>query len=270
LLFILSSVLLLVAAAQVGAAGAHSTEVLIGGYRPTLNTTTRLDADNGLGGTSIDLEDDLGMDSDVTTLWGELNLSLGRRSSLWFSYTGIQRSSSRSLGKEITFGGLTFAANAKVTAHANSNYYFAAWRYALLFSAENEFGLSLGLTVVDLKSDIQYETSAILGIPGFAGPGEKREANLTAPAPLVGAYLISRIGRFAGFRLAGQFTKINVSGYTGTMLDGRAGLEFYPVPVAGIGIGYYANRLTIDQGFGPSGTLDYSMNGPLVYLRLGF
>ncbi len=84
------------------------------------NSELRLDSENLGSGTSIDLEDDLGLESSTAFARVDLELRFDRRNAVELAYYNIERSSARVLGQDIQFGENLFPEGASVAVNDGS------------------------------------------------------------------------------------------------------------------------------------------------------
>ena len=82
--------------------------VRVGAFFANLETTVRIDATNGVFGTAISLEQDLGLDDTKTTLAAEAHWRFLKRSRLDFTYFQLDRSGASSTSVNIRVGDNVF------------------------------------------------------------------------------------------------------------------------------------------------------------------
>ena len=91
-------------------------KISAGAFFPVNNTQIQVGSNNGNHGTEIDLENDLGFSKSSTSFVGTFDWRISRRSRLGFEFFALDRSSSKTLQREINFGEHTYEINTKVSA----------------------------------------------------------------------------------------------------------------------------------------------------------
>ena len=95
---------------------ARRFKVTAGAFFPVNNTQIQVGTNNGNHGTEIDLENDLGFSKSSSSFMGTFDWRISRRSRLGFEFFALDRSSSKTLEKQIDFGEHTYNINTRVTA----------------------------------------------------------------------------------------------------------------------------------------------------------
>ncbi|UUW08221.1 hypothetical protein NLG42_19190 [Flavobacterium plurextorum] len=83
---------------------ARRFKVTAGAFFPVNNTQIEVGTNNGNRATEIDLEDDLGFSKSSSSFMGTFDWRISRRSRLGFEFFSLNRSSSKTLQKDINFG----------------------------------------------------------------------------------------------------------------------------------------------------------------------
>jgi hypothetical protein len=240
---------------------------ITGGTSPsTFETNARIDPDNGATeGTLVSFEDDLGLEDSRTMQRFGLQWRPFARHELAATYFSAPRSGSEQIDREIIFRDERYLVNALVTTEFDLDYASATYTYWLRRSDRDGFGLTGGVAAISLDAAVTAQQ-----------PGQTVTVTQTAETEVPVA-LIGVQGRVAFTRVlfgeAGVSTlpSVTIGDYTGTALTGSARVEYRPVRAIGIGAAYNYFRLDVDVAqvdFG--GSLDMSIQGPELYLRLGF
>jgi hypothetical protein len=217
----------------------------IGVYLTSFNSSIQLNS-GSLRGTRIDLEKDLGLDASQSLLRVDARYRFDRRQDLVISYYDISRSADRTLlDHQIRFGDEVFNVNSRIDSFLDTQFISLAYRYAFASGRRADLGLSLGFSVVTLRTGIA--ASATVG-----PPGDEREADVgtdakfVAPLPLVGLHGRWRVGRKWIVEGAFQYIKLTISDITGSDTDAYIRVEYYPLPRLGFGLGYASNRIDLN------------------------
>ena len=235
-----------------------------------LSSDIRIDTTIGNIGTSIDLENALGFDTNSTTYFVDGTWRISRRNQLQFDFEYINRDVSRQfLSAPITFHDTTFNVNASVDAFFDSYYLSAYYGFAFVATPHVELGASIGVTVVRLHSGIGLSA-------GVSGSEEvsrdlTEDARFDVPVPLPGLFVnirphprITIIGSTRGL-------KATVNNISASLVEAKGGVDVKLAGPLGVGGGYYYNRVKAERDDSRTdGRIVYSFNGPQVYAMLAF
>ncbi len=245
-------------------------EVRGGGLVAAFDTTVRLDNPFGASGTSIDFEDDLGLDGRSATWFVQGTWRLGRRHQLSVSYQDFRRELSRTiLDREISFGDRTFAIGAEVGASIDARYLAADYGFAFVATPTVEFGASIGVTAVRLASGIE----ASAGVSGSASASGEiaRRVDYDLPIPLPGLFLNVQMHPRVRAVASARGLKGSLDEYSAALAEARAGVEVTLARPLAIGGAYYYNRARLTRSdTRTDGEIVYRFHGPLVYGVLGW
>ncbi len=242
----------------------------LGGFFQKFTTTIRVDSPTTGRGTEINLEDDLGISSNQANFRVDGYWRFGRRGRVDFAYTGWNRSSSHTLDKDIVVGDTTYHAGGTLDSRLKVSLIEAYYGYSFWNTPKFEAGLQIGVSAVINAIDIEG-TGTITGGGGSAsGSYSSQTRSLTAPLPAIGAQL--RYTIIPGLLVTGRIRGMSatVDNVKGSVLEGRAGLDYYPWKNVGIGAAYDFMEIKVTKESDPSLELDYRYSGPMVYLSLVF
>jgi hypothetical protein len=205
-------------------------------------------------GSNLDLEDDLGMDTESYPLV-DIFAGFGDHH-LLFTYYKADYSGSEKLKKDIEFGGTTFPASAKVDSELEYTVMDFAYQWDAIDLENFLAGASLGLIGKVKYLDI---TSAKL-----EGGGEKEEMDVSGPIPMLGANL--HVGLLADI-IEARFQMTGM-GYSGnSVVEFFGDISYTPFPFLGIHAGYRSLALDVDVD-----DLDanFTTAGPYGAITIGF
>ena len=214
-----------------------------------------LDGDiNYESGSNLDLEDDLGMDSesypmiDIFAGFGDHHLI--------FTYYKVDYSGSEKLKDEIEFGDTTFPAGVKVDSKLEYTVMDFAYQWDAIDLENFLAGASLGLVGKVKYMDI---TSAKV-----EGGGESEEVDIAGPIPMVGANI--HVGILADI-IEARFQVTGI-GYSGnSVVEYFGDISYTPFPFVGIHAGYRSFAVDVDVDDLES---NFTTAGPYGALTISF
>lgn len=222
---------------------------------PSLDGTARVD-ENGIVGSTVDLEKDLGIEDENYPSF-EVFLADGRHH-LSFVHTNIDYSGKNTLTREIIFNGETYNINDVVTSSIKYKMMDLFYQYDF-FDLDNVLtGFSLGLVLQAKYFD---------GDVSLRNGGYEKE-DFTFLIPMVGFNLhIGILADLIEARLRG--TAIGYSG--NTLYELMADISLTPLPFLEIHGGYKRFAIDVDEDIDEDDiTFDYDMSGPYLALTLRF
>ncbi len=126
--------------------------VFVGGFFARLETDTRITS-NDLGGTTVSLEDDLGLDDDEVVLFGGFRWRFGKRHSLGVTHVGLDRDADQILSRDLQIGDNLFTVSAETM--TEFDFSFTTLSYQLSFWAHDRFDLGLMVGVSNVSFDFE-------------------------------------------------------------------------------------------------------------------
>lgn len=219
---------------------------------PGLSGDLKVDG-NGVIGTTVDLEDDLGMGDESYPII-EIFAGLGDHH-LSLSYYSADYDGTKTLSKPINFNGQTYATNTLITTNLKYDVYDFMYQYDLLDFENMLAGCSLGL-VGKLKlfeGSVAVKSAAV-----------STEEDFTAPIPMIGFNF--HMGLLADI-LEARLLVAGI-GYSGNkILDSQIDISFTPFPFLDIHGGYRLFKVDVDAD---DVEFNYNTSGPFVAVTLSF
>lgn len=262
------------AVAQYGAASYADTKGMnerfrldVGGFFQDFETTVRYDGSLGNTGTEVNLESDLGVPDSKTTFRADGYWRFGPRGRLDFGYRSWNRSSTKTLDRDIQFGDQVFHVGASVDAALRIRVAELYYSYSWVNTGVVEFGTGIGVS--SYWNKVRVEASASAG--GASTEAQYEEADLIAPIPAIQGYLtLTLLPRlFVGAKA--KWVSATISDYHGSMTDIRASLDYYLSKNIGIGGGYNLVKIVYEETKERGTTrFDYDYSGPMAYLSIAF
>ena len=241
--------------------------VQVSGYAPSIDTHARVDTASGGTGTGISFESDLNFDEDKVLPAVLAGVRLGGGFSLTAEYFSLDRSSTKGLEREITFGDVTFPVAASVTGEFNTDIYRLAVNYAVFRRANFDAGISLGVHATDVEVAIEGEGR----VGNAAARFERRSRNLLAPMPTAGVF--ANISPLPRVELAGRadYFSMEIGKYDAKLLNAQVSAMYRIHRNVGLGIGYrHVEYRVIGTGEHLIGRVDYNFDGPTLFVHAGF
>ena len=247
----------------------HRFSLKLGGFLPSVTTSAQFSSPNAPG-TSVDLENKLGLTRHTQNFEVEGTWRLSKKQLLTLDWFQFNRSASTTITDSIRFDSIQFTGDLHAT--SGIQYYGVTYRYYFWREDAWELGAGLGIDALKLSAGIAFQYG-VSGGGGAVADSGGRSGGFTAPAPMLGIYgdweFVPR------FFLRGtlQYLYINdVEGYGGFVSDDRLAVEWYPLHNYGFGVGYHYIDLGITKTFstGSELKLNYQISGAAFYLTAAF
>lgn len=242
-----------------------------GAFLSTTNTNVRF----GSGvGVSVDLEEALGMDIDhnvfrVDSYW---RFSKNRRHRVDFSWFSYNRTGTRTIDEAITIKppdeeDIAIPVGTKVESFLDLDIYQLDYSYSFIQDDRLDFAGQFGLYIMPISF-------------GFSATGfvdEEADQNFTAPLPVLGFKFDVLIAPKWYFRSGTQLFYIQYENFTGSLVNGRAAVEYNPWKHVGLGLGIDALRMAVEAdgggdypGIDLRGNVEFGYTGIMLYGRVFF
>jgi Outer membrane protein beta-barrel domain len=263
-----AALLLIGAAAQAAEDGPYISptnervRLTLGVLRSSVTSTLRLDSSAGVPGTTVNGEDDFGLDRGKYGPKFQAVLRVEERHRLRFDYFSLNRNGMNTIDHAITFKDVELLAGDPVTSDLNLQNFGITYGYSFLHREKFEIAGTLGINIIEIsaRAKVELPTRRV----------DERQ-DLAGPFPTLGidaTYVISK-----RFYLDGryQYLKLSID-----QLDGSLALyEFdalyrWRANVSG-GIGYSGIHAKLSSTKpGQSGLFDLNAKGPQLFVRVAF
>lgn len=224
-----------------------------GAYLPTFNSDVTIDSAALGTGTTVDLENDLGVDESLTSFRVDAFWRFLPRHRLDASYYRLERDGSRVVNRTLRIGDQTFTVGATVTSEIDFDIYQGSYSYSLIHNETFDLAASLGAFV----GDVAINFSA-------AGVGTVNE-QLIAPLPVAGGRAAYAITDNLFARLQGQVFYLDAGKFQGSLVDVLVGLDYDVTNNLGLGVGY--NYVDIRAKYENDNDLGYAFGAFMLYVR---
>lgn len=224
-------------------------------------------ASNPDGGTEIDLEEDLNLDSNeiLPAIYGMARLGGGF--SISAEYYSVGRSSSTTLARDIVYNDVTYPANATITAGFNTDIYRLGLGWAFVRNENVEFGAVIGLHATNLE--FSMEGQGRVGAQPIST--QNRRTEFLAPLPTIGLFANWQIAHNLTLNARADYLSLKVGDYKGRLINFQTSLawRFAGNFGAGITFRYVDYRVDVEKT-NYVGRLDYQFLGPAIFIEVGF
>jgi hypothetical protein len=191
----------------------------------------------GLAGAVIILEDALGLDQQSSTGALEVGYRINRRHSLSLSVTDLERTASRTIDEEISWGDYIFRANGTVSSELDTRIFRLMWAYDFSESDRLQAGVLAGLSTFDLGLKLEGEARLEDGEGEEWVEGVVEGADAVAPVPVLGFYLGYALTSRGILRLEADLIDLSIGSHSGRVLEASFSYEHSFSKLVGIGVG---------------------------------
>jgi hypothetical protein len=236
-------------------------------FYPTIDSTARVDAlSTARPGTKITLEDELDLADRKGTPYLSLGMRLGENWRMELEYYKLDRSSSKTLERDVDWGDVTYPLGVEIDSEFNTTVYRLTGGYSFHKTAASEAGVAFGFHVTDFETSIAGQG---LGPGGLAFQREARDA--LVPLPTLGLY--------GGFQVAPQvylrgrvdYLSLEYNEYDGSLVNWMAAIDWRVHKNFGVGLGYrYVDYKLNASKSDFVGDINYKFRGPTLYLQGAF
>jgi len=237
-------------------------------FRPYISTTLRLDLQGGMQlGTTINLEEDLGIKDSVSQGAAQAGLYLSKRLFVSLEFFQLNREHVQTLEKDIQWGDEAFHIGATVGAFFDFELYRLAFGYDLVQGEKSYFGFVLGTHMIDTAVGIGIQLDGV----GRVHIDTDASSGGFLPIPNIGFYyvyvpsarwrMVSRLDWFG----------LSIGEWDGKLWSGGLALRYYLNNNFYLGAG--GEYFRIDVNYANSkwhGELDLEYYGPFVQIGCRF
>ncbi|MHA3789436.1 hypothetical protein ACX0HA_14590 [Flavobacterium hauense] len=243
---------------------ARRFRIMAGTFFPVNNTNVRVAGNNGNVATDIDLEDDLGFKDNTTSFYANAMWRASKRSRFELEYFNLNRETTKTLQKEITFRDNTYEVNATVNAHFNTTIIRFAYGYSILCKPKYEVGLLVGTHLMFIDMGIGLDTNNV-------NLDKSDKFEVTAPLPDLGIWSEVVITKRLGLYVNANYLSAKVDNIKGKILSYNVSLLYNVYQNFSLTAGYSGLDIDIDI-MRPrlNGSLEWGYNGPSIAATYSF
>ena len=225
----------------------------------------------GLGAT-INFEDIFDLPESKKTGRFELNWRLNKRQFIDFGYFELNRSGSRILQEDVEWGDFIFQANGTVTAGFDTNFPYAAWRYAFLDLPQVRISGSAGIDYLSIGASLEASGNVTDSNGAPIAGDVKEKASVSAPVPQFGLQIDWALTKRLAVLLYARQIYVNFAGINGGIGETAMRLSWWYSKHAGISGGL--DKESIDLKSYETGDtrarFRYEVRGFSFYLNFAF
>ena len=240
-------------------------DLSLGGYYADTSTTIGAGLNRYPLSGSVNLERDLGFEDRKTVPIVKLDFLIGDHQGFSFDYFSINRSRTKTLGDDISFGGNEYDASVSVRGRLDFDFGSAAYRW--WFGSGNDvFGLGIG--------GAYYRVGASLsGLATLNGDSAQASTSYSenAVAPLLQVGWRHAFNDSLRMYLNASGVKKNGGNLNGSSYNAALGMEWYPWRNVGFGAEYAYTRIKLnDDRDTYNADLDLKLHGPSAFVKFRF
>jgi hypothetical protein len=236
-------------------------------FFPNVDSSLRVDGNNGNVGTVVDFESDLAL-KDRSTI---PSFRAGwRANDDWMfigEYYALNRKSSTTIDREITVGDTTFPVNGTVAGGFDSDIFRFTINNLILQRDNLELALAIGFHGTDFTIFIEGEGSA----NGTAGQFRTEQRSVFAPLPTIGAMLNWEVAPRVTIGGRIDWLSLSIDEYSGRLINTEMSAAYAVHKNIDIGVLYrlvdYEVKVRRDDW---NGRVDYRFSGPALFVEVGF
>jgi hypothetical protein len=220
--------------------------VSLGGFYAYTNTAARYNTNTGGVGVDVNFQDALGLSN--RKLVGEAGLywRFGERWHLGVDYFNINRSGTRTLSQDVTWGGQTFPVGTDVNTQSRISDLRTGVGYSFFRRSDKEVGLGVGVHWTGLKFSLDA-----------SGVGAEA-ANVTAPLPVVFMYSNVALTDTWAMSTRLDWLSLNYGNYSGNIRALAFDFIYQPYTHVAFGMGWHA--MLLDLGVNrPDSRIQYGL-----------
>ena len=224
-----------------------------------VDSSFRVDSRSLGKGTTVDAEDDLGLDDSDDVFRAELLWRIAPRHQLSLGYYDLSRDETERTDEPYQIGNVIFPPGILVETEFDLKLADFSYAYSLVQNDRFEFAPLIGVYGMDF--DVRVEND-LLGL----SEGESQKF----PLPTIGARFNYQLSPSWWLRAKGQYFYIEYDQYEGEMLEIGAGLEWNVWRKLSLGASYSHINMDIEDTNANGGKGEYEYDGIWGYLALTF
>lgn len=232
-----------------------------GGYYPRTSTAASLSGSGGGVGVVVDFEDAFALEDRKLVGIGGFIWRMTERWRLDVEYFVLNRSGTKTLNSEITWGGETFPVGTTVDARYNFNDTRVTAGYSFFKRRDKELGIGVGLHVAGIKASVEDTSGGITA----------QESSVKAPLPVVNLYGLFALTDNWAVRMRMDWLSLAYGDYSGDIRS--AAIDALYQPFRNIGFGLGMRSLIVDLKVDDpdwTGRIRTSYSGPAAFMTVSF
>lgn len=240
-----------------------------GVYLPDADTEIGVFEPDRSRGTTITLEDELGFETDASSIDVTLGAKLDDDFFAEGSFFAIRRDSSAILDERIEVEDVIYDVGAAVDSEFETDVYRFSIGYRILARESFELSALLGAHVTDFSFLVEGEGSVAEGSGGTEAGAIRSGRTVLAPLPVVGLQGKFRPLKWLELRARGDVFDIEIDAYDGRLVNLEASATAAITRNIAAGVAYRSTdyRVRVDEDTFAA-DLDYLLDGVRVFVKL--
>jgi len=241
----------------------------LGTFAQAFDSRIRLDGKYGEAGTTIDLEQDLGLPSQQDDFNLKAFYRFSGRSQLTFDFLAWNRSSTKVLEREIHWDDQVYEVGSQVDAQGGGQMYNLIYQYSFFNNGKVNFGLDGGLSTFILDTKLTRNVS-VEG--GGAGATQTELHTKILPVPVVGVHFDMTLAKRLFWRANAYIFDASIAGYDVNLWEASTSVDYFVTRNVGLGAGFAATTADIYKtgSHGGNWYIRYGYNGLIAYAMFVF
>jgi hypothetical protein len=232
-------------------------KLAVGTFITDYDSDFRLTSGKNNIGTTLNFEDDLGLDESNTVYRFDGHYRFAARHRIEFSYFDLTRDGKVITGFPILVDDTFFPPGSRLRTDLDYQVYKLAYAYSVWQTDTIDVSLSGGLYSFEL------------GLSMRAAGGEREDDDNFHTFPMFGLHGEYRMSKRLFLASSFEYFIIDENDFEGELTDALISLEYRLFKHAGLGVGY--NRVTVfAEDSNSDDKLDYKYDGILAYLTVSF
>ena len=232
-------------------------------FAPHVKTNLQINPHNapeGVHGTFLSAERDLGLESRMNQGLPELMFRFGNRNKIRIDYLETDRSATHDLVQTIDFGNEAFPVATLLATEFDWRIFTVTYTYSIIRNDRFEVGTGLAVHLIQAEAMAQDTTTQ-----------QRQDVSGAGAFPTIPLDLAFRISRRWSVTARGQYFHAAVSNFDGWLADIHEDVQYRWKPNFSLGVGYSAVRakLALQTGNFP-GMFQMSVSGPEAFFRVSF
>jgi hypothetical protein len=231
----------------------------VGGFYSKNNTNASLSPPAGGAGVIVNFEDTLGLDSENFVPIAGFQWRFAERWRLEAGYFKVDRSATRTLATDVTWGDKVFPVGSTVSSSYDMYDVRTSVGYSFFRRPDKELGVGVGLHTMGIKTSLEA-----------AGIGSE-SSTVTAPLPVLNLYGTFALTNEWAMRVRMDWLSLSYDQYSGDIRSTLVDVIYQPFRNVGFGLGM--RNLIVDLDVDATnwqGKARTSFSGPNAFITVSF
>lgn len=238
----------------------------LGGYLVAKHDAAITASTPYLVGGRIDLQDDLGLDSQSNSFRADGHYRFTPEHKVEFSLYQIKGDSFKEIEQTFNFNGATYSAGAEVDSYLNLDILKLSYMYSFYHNEKVELSIGGGLHLSAIDAGIHGEASK----NGEPASFTREDVSIVAPLPVFGFRVGYAITPQLSVTSSWEYFSLDTSSYGGSFTDLMVTAEYRFYEHWSIGGGFNSTKLKVTMDDDDFFELDQNILGFLVYMSYSY